>query len=49
MSQFSYQTKTPMEFEPKAADFAFIGAQEKQNQILRPSISYWRDAWRRLK
>lgn len=49
MNQLSYQVKSPLSLELKTEDFAFTGTQEKQNQILRPSISYWQDAWRRLK
>ena len=49
MNQPSYQVKSPLDFELKTEDFAFAGAREKQNQILRPSVSYWQDAWRRLK
>lgn len=30
--------------------FEFLPAEEKkQNEIVRPSVSYWQDAWRRLK
>ena len=49
MNQPSYQLKSPLDFELKTEDFAFTGTREKQNQILRPSVSYWQDAWRRLK
>ena len=36
-------------FEPTAADFEPIARKEKAEHITRPSLSYWQDAWARLK
>ncbi|MFP6802199.1 MAG: hypothetical protein VCA12_03550, partial [Pseudomonadales bacterium] len=36
-------------FEPTAADFEPLARQETAEQITRPSLSYWQDAWVRLK
>ena len=36
-------------FEPTAADFEPLPRQKKSEQITRPSLSYWQDAWARLK
>ena len=30
-------------------DFTFVADKEKQNETFRPSLTYWQDAWRRLK
>ena len=30
-------------------EFTFVADVEKTNETLRPSLTYWRDAWRRLK
>ena len=30
-------------------DFSFVADVEKENETVRPSLTYWRDAWRRLK
>lgn len=36
--------------QPSAEDFAWVGPDiHKSMESVRPSISYWRDAWRRLK
>lgn len=34
---------------PKPEDFELLKAQEQVEQITRPSLSYWQDAWVRLK
>jgi oligopeptide transport system permease protein len=36
-------------FEPTAADFAKVAAQPSTQALTRPSLSYWQDAWARLK
>lgn len=36
-------------YQPGAADFAPAPAQREQQRLVRPSLSYWQDAWRRLK
>ncbi len=30
-------------------EFAFVADKEKQSETFRPSLTYWKDAWRRLK
>ena len=37
------------ELQPTAADFAKADARDDAQRIARPSISYWQDAWRRLR
>ena len=37
------------EWQPTAADFGKAEAQLGAQRIVRPSISYWQDAWQRLK
>lgn len=29
--------------------FTFVSAKEKEHEVFRPSMTYWQDAWRRLK
>ena len=36
-------------FEPKAVDFEPLISQTQTEQIARPSLSYWQDAWVRLR
>jgi oligopeptide transport system permease protein len=36
-------------FQPAAADFAKVIAARPTQTLSRPSLSYWQDAWRRLK
>jgi oligopeptide transport system permease protein len=40
---------TTADWQPTAADFAKAEAAADAQRIARPSISYWQDAWRRLK
>jgi oligopeptide transport system permease protein len=42
-------TMTDSRYQPKAGDFAPLSADENVEQISRPSLSYWQDAWVRLK
>jgi len=37
------------EWQPRAEDFARATSRAGAQRIVRPSISYWQDAWRRLK
>ena len=37
------------EWQPTAADFGKAEADVGAQRIVRPSISYWQDAWQRLK
>ena len=37
------------EFQPVANDFARVAAARAPQSIARPSLSYWQDAWLRLK
>jgi hypothetical protein len=36
-------------FRPTAADFAQVVAARQTHVLSRPSLSYWQDAWRRLR
>src|SRR5262245_33683580 len=38
-----------VEWQPRSEDFARAEARRGEQGIARPSISYWQDAWRRLK
>ena len=40
---------TAADWQPTAADFAKAEAAADAQRIARPSISYWQDAWRRLR
>jgi oligopeptide transport system permease protein len=40
---------TTADWQPTAADFGKAEAPSDAQRIVRPSISYWQDAWRRLK
>ena len=38
-----------VEWEPRSEDFARAEPRRGEQGLARPSISYWQDAWRRLK
>ncbi|HET7925596.1 MAG TPA: hypothetical protein VFL30_11900, partial [Rhodanobacteraceae bacterium] len=38
-----------VEWQPRSEDFARAEERRGEQRIVRPSISYWQDAWRRLK
>ena len=38
-----------VQWEPRAEDFARVEGRRGEQGFARPSISYWQDAWRRLK
>ena len=38
-----------VEWQPRSEDFARAETRRGEQRIVRPSISYWQDAWRRLK
>jgi len=40
---------TAAEYQPTAADFGKADSRDGAQRIVRPSISYWQDAWQRLR
>src|SRR5262245_31425415 len=38
-----------VEWQPRSEDFARAEERRGEQRLVRPSISYWQDAWRRLK
>ncbi|HEY3516175.1 MAG TPA: hypothetical protein VGL98_03940, partial [Gammaproteobacteria bacterium] len=38
-----------VEWQPRSEDFARAETRRGEHRIVRPSISYWQDAWRRLR